>query len=193
MAVKIHRVLALPASPVAGDYYLVKTANGIGFYAAKTDGSGYLTLARQVKVSGPTSLYHGETGTFTLKNYTDLLTYQVTSADGTVTLTGDTFTFVCTDTAKTSATIVVNGRSIVLTIKKVVVNPPTITSPVNGSSSILASAVTITAAPFSLSYNGTPDTHVSSDWELSTSPTFATIAASSYNDTINLTTWKPPA
>ena len=191
MANTIHRVLSLPASPVAGDYYLVKSATGIGFYAAKKDGSGYLKLARQVKVSGPTSLYHNQTGTYTIKGYSDLLTYQITSSDGTVVVTGGTFTFVCTDTAKTSATITINGRAIVVTIKKVVVNPPTITSPVNGATNLLASNVTVTASAFGLSFAGASDTHLSSDWEVSTSPTFASIAYSSYNDTVNKLSWKP--
>ena len=193
MAVKIHRVVTLPETPVAGDYYLVKGSSGVSLYAAKTDGSGFLKLARQVKISGPTSLYHGEVGTYTIKDYTDKLTYQVTSSDGTVVRTGETFTFVCSDTAKTSALLLINGRNVVVTIKKIVVNPPAVLSPVEGSTTLLASNVVFTVAPFSMSYAGVTDTHVSSDWELATDAAFTKLTASSYNDTVNKLSWKPPA
>jgi len=67
---------------------------------------------------------------------------------------------------------------------------PLITSPTsNESLSVLSKIVTSSAmltASSQVSYN---DTHISSDWELSTQPDFSTLVNSLYNSTTNLTSW----
>ena len=74
-----------------------------------------------------------------------------------------------------------------LTVQYPIVKP-TITEPVNGSTNTDPYMV-INASAFTL--NGAVDTHVSTDWEIATDSEFTTIVQSSYNDTVNMTSFAP--
>ena len=64
-------------------------------------------------------------------------------------------------------------------------NTPLITAPAQNATG-LGPSVTISSNIFS---SPATDTHMSSDWELSTDPAFSTIVRSSYNDSTNLRSW----
>jgi len=65
-----------------------------------------------------------------------------------------------------------------------VVQPPVINTPVE-----TIETPTITASAFS----GGTDTHLNSDWQISTDVTFTTVDVQTLKDTTNLTTWTVPA
>lgn len=190
---KLHKVMALPAVREASGIYLVKKDTGIALYVADSAGSAAYTLARKVTIQGPTNLFHGETGTYTINDYSDRLNYTLTSSDGVVARTGNTFTFLVSNTLLTQAKFTLNGREITVVMKPVEVVQPLITAPVNNATSVPVTGTTVFATAFALTYPAATDTHVSSDWELSTDPTFATVVASSYGDTTNKTSWPIPA
>ena len=65
---------------------------------------------------------------------------------------------------------------------------PSIVSPANNATGVVT-AIEITSSVFASS--DTSDTHLSSDWQLSTSPTFATLANSVTGSLVNKTKWAP--
>lgn len=67
---------------------------------------------------------------------------------------------------------------------------PTVMSPYNNQMNV-PGPLTITASAFTAV--GYEDTHVNTDWVISTTPNFSIIVAMSQDDTINLTSWRPPA
>lgn len=71
---------------------------------------------------------------------------------------------------------------------KIKVIKPSITYPTEGDQSV---SVGVTLQSSAFATEGGTDTHISSDWEIATDPNFENIVASSYNDTTNLTSWKP--
>ena len=65
-------------------------------------------------------------------------------------------------------------------------NTPSLTAPANGATNQYTN-VTISTTAFSSNIQG--DTHESSDWEVSTNSTFTNVVKSSYNNTVNKTSW----
>lgn len=189
---QIHRVLTVPATPVPDDIYLQKSAAGVNLALASKDTvPSVATMKRGVSLQGPTSLYHGQTGTFTIVGYSDQETYQLSSTDGTVSRTGSAISFTVTNTGLSTGSFKLNGRTISVSLNAVKPNTPSITSPVSGSTGVDVQP-TVTSSAFSMNWAGSTETHLSTDWEVSTDPNFTTIVASSYNDTVNLTSWKLP-
>lgn len=65
--------------------------------------------------------------------------------------------------------------------------PPFIISPLQGTSGHLASVTLVASGYQPTRISG--GTHVSTDWEVSTTANFSTIVKSSYSDTVNKTAW----
>jgi len=80
----------------------------------------------------------------------------------------------------------VSAWSSTITFSTIGLAKPSITNPANGAGDVFPSAIFKGAA---FASNVGTDTHKSSDWELSTDAGFLTIVASTYNDTVNKTTW----
>lgn len=186
---RIHKVREKPTNPITDDVYLVKKTQSASLSVSNYAGTDVLELGRNVTLEGPTSLFHTEVGTYKIKGYSDRKSYSVSSGDGTVTRTGDTITFVVTNTALNAASFTVNGRVFTVQIKAIAVVAPTIVVPVDGSSGLPTTNVVVQATPFAINYAGVTDTHLSADWEVATDPNFTNIVASSYNDTVNLTSF----
>lgn len=129
-----------------------------------------------------------QTLTLKITNYDSFVNYTVSAVGGTAVVKGEDVIFTAGSTAA-AGSITLNGKSYgitVVTAPEAIVATPSITSPVNGTTSMAAS-VTVTSSAFSIT-NST-DTHLSSDWEISTDSSFATTFAQSLNDTVNKTSW----
>ena len=136
-------------------------------------------------LKGPTTVMVGTSNTYLITNYDVKTEYVITSTGGSVTVSGDTITYVANSVVE-NGSITVNGK--VFTIPKIDQVPatPSITAPVDNATG-QGSSVAFTASAFSTEKVG--DTHANTDWEVSTSSTFATIAKSSYADATNTTSW----
>lgn len=202
----INRVLYnYPEPSVPDDIYLVKRETGVelGMATKNLLTPTIVELKKPMTLNGPTSLYYGELGTYQITNYGTQQNYVVASTDGTVTPVNDTITFICNDTNKTTASFSITEsfespfgpverlvRVITIEMKVIAPSPPEIVSPVNGST-VDSSGLTLTTSDFDINYQAVEDVHLSTDWEIATDPDFTNIVASSYNDTVNLTTFTP--
>lgn len=129
-----------------------------------------------------------QTLTLKITNYDSFVNYTVSAVGGTAVVKGEDVIFTAGSTAA-AGSITLNGKSYGITVvsaPEAIVATPSITSPVNGATS-MAVSVTVTSSAFSIT-NST-DTHLSSDWEISTDSSFATTFAQSLNDTVNKTSW----
>ena len=189
----INKVLfTLPDVLEPDNIYLVKKETGIEFSVSDKNivSPAAIPMKRILTIQGQKSLFYEEVGTFKITNYGTLPSYTVQSSDGTVVNNGETFTFVCSDTGKATASINVSGRIFTITMKAIKPKPPVIQSPTESSTPVVTGLV-MTSDAFGLNYTGVSDTHLSTDWEISTDPNFTTIVKSSYNDTVNKTSYTP--
>ena len=189
----INRVLYdYPEVVLPDEIYLVKKETGIelGVSTNNPVTPVVIELKKPMTVQGPTSLFYGEVGTFTITNYGTHDNYAVSSLDGTISRTNATVTFSCSDTGKSSASFKIGYRTITIAMKAILPVEAAIESPVSGSV-VNVSGLQLVTAPFQMNYAGATDTHESTDWEIATDPDFTNIVASSYNDTVNKTTFTP--
>lgn len=145
-----------------------------------------LVVNAQISLSGPTSIDNGSTATFQITNFDTNVSYTVESTLGSFTRNADIITFVSNGTPGIG-TLKIDGVTFSFYIVEEAVITPHILFPTDGSSPGFQSALMMIAESFSS--NRPASTHLSSDWEISTNATFTTIAVSSYNDYINLTTF----
>jgi len=139
-------------------------------------------------VDGPAIILTGTSEDYFLTTYDSFQSYEVVALTGTVSRDKNVITYTAPSTMGEGG-FTVNGRTItVMAVDGVtpLLVVPSVTSPVNGSE-LPGQTVVTTSSAFTI-INGT-DTHVSTDWQVSTSASFDTIAFSSLNDTINLTSW----
>lgn len=189
---KIHKVQSLPDVLVGNDIYLEKKGDGAVLHVTNLAGTAALTIKDPIHLNGPTELFHGEVGEYTIQSYSDQNDYVFNSLHGEVSRIDDKIYFVSTNPLYTTASFIVNGRTFTITMKPVLVVAPTVQSPTQNASNVGVTGTIAYGSAFDLNFDGASDVHVSSDWELSTDPDFTTIVASSYNSTTNLTSWLLP-
>ena len=165
---------------------LLDAGNGV----ATTDSAGRIkqenipvAIGIAPNVQGPVSVYTGVSSTHKITNYDMATSYAVSGVLGSVTLSGDTLTYVANSVAGVGS-FTVNGCVFPITVMQSTVTTPAITSPVNNATEIAPNAV-LTSTAYTPS--GSSGAHASSTWQLSTRNDFATIAFSKENDTVNLT------
>jgi len=189
---KIHKVQRLPDVLVGNDIYLEKNGEGAVLHIANLSGTAALTIKDPIRLNGPTELFHGEVGEYTIQSYSDKNDYVFSSLHGEISRIDDKIFFISTNPLYSTASFTVNGRSFTITMKPILVNTPSVQSPTQNATNVGVTGTIAYASAFGLNFNGATDNHISSDWELSTDPNFTTIVASSYNDTTNLTSWPLP-
>jgi hypothetical protein len=138
-----------------------------------------------ITLSGPSTLATNQSGNWTITNYDSAMTYNVSASTGTVTRSGNTVTYTAGTTAG-SGGFTVNGKSVAVTvtIAASAPNTPNITSPSNGGS-VSSGSLTLTSSSFG--NTGTPDTHQSSSWQVSSDAGFSTLLVNVSNSTTNKT------
>ena len=187
----IHKVNSLPGTLIPNDIYLEKTTSGVKLKVANVAGSAVVSPILKVKLEGPTTLYHGQVGVYVINDYTPETTYTISSAQGTISRSGNQISFSVTNTGLTQATFIVNGRTFTVALTAVKPNTPKISSPVNNATNVALAGLTITSNAFSMNWAGSTDTHLSSDWEISTNASFTALVHSSYNNTTSKTSYVP--
>lgn len=136
-----------------------------------------------VTVTGPSSLFVMDSGTYTITNFDITTTYDVKAVSGSISTLGDTISY----TAPSSAGIAgftINGKRFTVQVLSSGVNKPTITSPTLNTTKASGS---LSAFSSSFSFVGTTETHDSSDWQLSTQQDFSSVFLSVLNSQTALT------
>ncbi len=141
--------------------------------------------APEVSVVGPSELFVGTSGTYTISNYDMFTEYDVDVIAGSVLRNKATITFFAPN-AVMPAGFKVNGKSFAPTIKPPGPATPSITSPVDNAASV-ATSYTLTSSAFN--QIGDASSHVSSDWQIATDPNFITIVKSSMNSVTDKVSW----
>lgn len=141
--------------------------------------------APEVSVVGPSELYVGTSGTYTISNYDMFTEYDVDVIAGSVLRNKATITFFAPN-AVMPAGFKVNGKSFSPTIKPPGPATPSITSPVDNAASV-ATSYTLTSSAFN--QIGDASAHVSSDWQIATDPNFITVVKSSMNSVTDKVSW----
>lgn len=148
-----------------------------------------------VTVSGPTSVVQDTNVFWTLTNYDEFSEYTVNVNQGNVSISGETISYAMPSGQLASQTLVLtitrNGipRPIEIELITAGINQPSIISPLQGEA-LKTTAPTISLAAFSTS-PANSDTHVSTDWIISSDPDFLSIIFQSLNDTVNKTSIVP--
>ena len=142
-------------------------------------------VVNSVSIVGLTSLVVNQTATYIISNYDIATTYTLTANGGSVSRNGDTITYTAPSVAGTGG-FTINGRVFAIAITMPVINTPSITSPINGSTG-LSNSILITSSAFSVA--GGSDTHANSDWQLATDSGFTNVVQSSIDSSTNKTSW----
>lgn len=127
-----------------------------------------------------------ETKEYFITTFDAFTDYVVEAVDGEVEIEGHVIRYTAPYRPGSSG-FTVNGRLVSIAVTGVSVDQPSVTSPVEGAANRPLS-LSILSSPFS--FTGDTDTHVSSDWEVSTDAGFSTLFTSSYNDSFHLTFWE---
>lgn len=127
----------------------------------------------------------GVVNTYTITNYSSFKQYVVTTNYGVVSIVGDTISYTPLNVTGTGG-FTVNGELFSIAVTGMSPNKPSITYPTNGISG-LQTTFTATCSTFSVS-SGT-DTHLSTRWQVSTSPNFVNLVYESVDDPNSKTSW----
>jgi len=141
-------------------------------------------LSRDISIDGSDYILPGETKEWLMTTYDCFTDYKITAILGTVKRDGAVISFTAGNLTG-SGGFVINGRPVKISIGGGSVLAPEILSP-SEEGMISPSFLTITASEFTVVG---VDTHLSTDWEIAFDEDFVFIKASSYDDTVNLTTW----
>lgn len=173
---------------------LLTNANkGIPLGAADLDANGKVKhailpdsiISEVVNVSGPFSLKISQTGIYTITDFDSNTVYDVAAMAGIVSRIGDTITYTA-DAIPGNGGFTLNGKSYIIPVTYYSVVTPNVISPTNNQTG-LSGTVEFTSNSFAM--EGGTDTHVSSDWQLSTVNDFSSLVNSIADSSGNKTTW----
>ena len=184
----VTRVLTLPEVLEPDHAYLkIEEDGSVSLWVTSKEGGEASLLALPAQVTGPVSLYHGETGVYTLLNYNEFWDYTVSSTHGTALREGMFITLQVNSPEEQSVDLVVNGEAFTVELKSVLPITPSILSPNMNEEGMAVNGFAVTASAFALNFPGDGATHASSDWEVATDVEFTNIVFSSYGDAVNKT------
>ena len=150
------------------------------------DGNGLVN--RQIDLTGPAAFYVSQTVQFTISNYSSFHTYTASISSGSVSVSGNLITATMPTNAGAITLTVAAGSSpsqkFTIIVQGAGIATPTNVSPTNGATDQNGS-VTLTSSAFQ--WLGVSDTHLNSDWQVSTSTGFETTVFQSLADATNKT------
>jgi hypothetical protein len=153
MANKINGWLSMPADGTISPNYLPTES-----------------LSKKPSLTGPVSVTTGISSQFTINNFDSFTVYNFTDVTGNITRVEDIITFVPTSSnGQTGFTI--NGHSYKFPVTAVGVNKPTINPLVMTSG--VGPYLSFISSPFAVT--GITAVHVTSDWEISDTPSFTVL------------------
>lgn len=145
--------------------------------------------ASGVALSGEAIVLEGSTYTYTITNYNSFSYYEVISSVGTVTRTGDSIELVLPfGLTETAIDLIVTKDGVdfafALSLSTVYIATPTVT--INEGTTGVGSTASLSATAFDVTPDGA-DSHVSTDWQVSTDSTFSTLVWNLAESTTALT------
>lgn len=143
-------------------------------------------IGGNIGLSGSKTIFKNTTETYTITNYDAATTYTVSTNYGTVTRVKDKITYTASGTPGNGG-FTINDKEFIIPILDEQPYKPIIESPIYNSRNVSQGGL-IVASTFKTLYLAQ---HLNSDWELASDNNFTNIIDSSYNDTVNLTSWKP--
>lgn len=160
---------------------------------AGLDGNGLLSAsvipddgAAPISLQGPTSAIVNRTISFTITNYDIFTAYSISATLGTVVQDKSTLYYTAGATPG-AGTIVINGRTVNVTVQGVQPVAPTLSGNDNGgtSTNVVVNGMTSAFAMNTTSAN----THLNTDWQLASDINFTTIVTQSLADATNKLGW----
>lgn len=144
-------------------------------------------LDSRTAIDGPFTVEVNSQTDYTIVEYSNYLTYDVSSTSGSVSVNDELITLTAPPTPSTMD-IIVNGRRFTINVVPATayVTTPNITLPVSGSTNH-GPSISISASTFGVV--GGTDTHEGTDWQIATDAGFSNIVASVTNDSVNKTSW----
>ncbi|MCK9516973.1 MAG: FG-GAP repeat protein [Ottowia sp.] len=139
-----------------------------------------------IALMGPKEVFINSTNTYYITNFDSATIYNITPIDGSASVEDNIVTYAANGVAGTGG-FTINDKTFEVEVLGEQPYAPVILSPVDGSTNVSLSS-NVVASNFQSLFSGT---HLNSDWELSSDANFTTIIDSSYNDSVNLTTWSP--
>ena len=144
-------------------------------------------LDSRAAIDGPFTVEVNSQTDYTIVEYSNYLTYDVSSTDGSVSVNDELITLTAPPSPSTMD-IIVNGRRFAINVVPATayVTTPNITLPISGSTNH-GPSISISASTFGVV--GGTDTHEGTDWQIATDASFSNIVASVTNSSVNKTTW----
>lgn len=154
------------------------------------------TGSGSVSLDGPTTVTQGSTNSYTITDFNVFSIYTTSSSVGTFTRTGNTISLVVPNPANTTQiTLTVtrdgNAETFLVAVGAQSVATPSILYPAEAQTSVEV-APTLTGSVFATVPAG-QDTHLSSQWQISTDLGFITVVFDSGTSTTNKTSVSVPA
>ena len=162
----------------SADNWLEITSSGAVNYAIQTTPS-------KAAIVGPNELFIYQVQDYTITNYDDFATYDLTAISGSVSRVGDTITYTAPSSSGAGG-FTINNYDVNITIMVLVPDTPSIDSPVTGSID-LGPSVDFIGSTFNVT--GDTDTHEGSDWQLATDSGFNNIVQQVVNSATDKETW----
>ena len=137
-------------------------------------------------INGPLNVYVNTTeNEFIITDYDNRDTYNISVNSGSVSRDSETILYDA-PSSPGQAILTVNGKTYTITIDNTTVMAPSVLTPSNGFNQ-QGSSVSFTSSPFSI-YSGS-DTHLGTDWQVSTASNFSSLIGSVTNSSVNKTTY----
>lgn len=165
------------------------TLDGKALNTHTHDGSEFPNLrdyfVNRPSIEAPAVVYAQFANRFPITNYDAFTVYNLSTSNGSISVVNGEVVYVPAVAGLGGFTI--NNNTVVCNVISYSLVTPSIISPVNGSTTV-GKYVTFLSSAFAADPS-ILDTHLSSDWEIASDAGFTSILYSSYNDTVNKTSW----
>lgn len=134
-------------------------------------------------IDGSPTVYVNETSLYTITDFDRFLTYDISTDNGAVLLTGNVISY--TPDSPGVGHLYINGKTYSLPVTDKIITAPVITLPVNNMEE-LGPIITFVASAFE-TVPVSNDTHTATDWEVASDLNFTTLVYASYGNVLDLT------